>query len=208
MLEGIIEVIDKAAKDKTANQFFQSNETKYDKHYFHTVPIQGRLMKFDYIFLFCIFGFLSGCVSAPPMELQNGAEKVLVAKSDPTNNYEIIGPVSGFDGEGCGLYGYLGSYERATTSLRNETLKMGGDYAQLISLIEPHSIGGCFHNEYALRATAYKKIGTSPTPTPIVVTGKDNNTKILRELKSLLDDGILSQTEFDNQKAKLLEKGF
>jgi len=147
-------------------------------------------------------------VTAPPLQLQPGAEKIQVAKSDPGDNYEIIGPVSGVDGEGCGGFGYLGSYERATISLRNKTQSMGGDYAQLISLTEPQLRGECFDNQFILRATAYKKVRNAPSPTPIVNTGEEAFTKKLRELKSLLDDGVLSKSEYETQKAKLLKKGF
>lgn len=142
------------------------------------------------------------------MQLTQGAARVLVAKADPGDNYEIIGPVSGFDGEGCGGFGYKGSYERATTSLRNRTYSMGGNYAQLISLTEPHLRGNCFDNKYIIRATAYKKIRSQPSPIPIVESGEESLTKKLRELKKLLDDGILTKEEYETQKSKLLEKGF
>ena len=108
------------------------------------------------LFLALLF-VISGCVSAPPLQLSDGASSVLVAKSDPGDNYEMIGPVSGLDGQGCGGFGYLSTYERATTSLRNRTYEMGGDYAQIISLTEPHLRGDCFDNDYVIRATAYKK---------------------------------------------------
>ena len=102
----------------------------------------------------------------------------------------------------------MGSYERATTSLRNRTYNMGGNYAQIISLTEPHLRGDCFDNEYVIRATAFKKVRNQPSPTSFVEVGEEKLTKILRELKKLLDDGILSKEEFEKQKTKLLEKGF
>ena len=151
---------------------------------------------------------IAGCVTAPPMQLISGAGNVLVAKSDPGDNYEIIGPVSGSDGKDCGGFGYMGTYERATTSLRNRTYNMGGNYAQIISMTEPRLRGDCFDNEYAIRATAYKKVRNQPSPTPIVEVGEEKLTKILRELKKLLDDGVLSKEEYEDQKIKLLEKGF
>lgn len=149
-----------------------------------------------------------GCVTVPPMQLAPGAGNILVAKSDPGDNYEIIGPVSGFDGSGCGGYGYMGSYERATISLINRTYSMGGNYAQIILLIEPHSEYNCFDNEYIIRATAFKKVRNQPSPTPIVDVGEESLTKKLRELKKLQDDGVLTKEEYESQKRKLLEKGF
>ena len=151
---------------------------------------------------------VAGCATAPPLLLTPGASSVLVAKSDPGDNYEIIGPVSGFDGEGCGGFGYLGSYERATTNLRNKTFSMGGNYAQIIILTEPHLRGDCFDNEYVIRATAYKKVRSQPSATPIIDIGDEKLTKKLHELKKLLDDGVLTKEEYESQKSKLLEKGF
>ena len=165
-------------------------------------------MKSKIIYLSALLLLVGGCATAPPMQLTSGAENVLVAKSDPGDNYEIIGPVSGFDGEGCGGFGYLGTYERATTSLRNKTYNMGGNYAQIISLTEPHLRGDCFDNEYVIRGTAYKKVRNQPSPTPIIEAGEETLTKKLRELKSLFDDGILTQEEYKEQKKKLLDKGF
>ena len=163
-------------------------------------------MKIKTLCLFCML--LSGCVTAPPLQLTEGANSVLVAKSDPGDNYEIIGPVSGSDGESCGLSGYLGTYERATTNLRNKTFSMGGNYAQIVTLTEPHLRGDCFDNEYVIRATAYKKVRTQPSAIPIIDAGEEKLTKKLYELKKLLDDGVLTKEEYESQKNRLLEKGF
>jgi uncharacterized protein DUF4156/putative oligomerization/nucleic acid binding protein len=151
---------------------------------------------------------IAGCATAPPVQLTSGASSVLVAKSDPGDNYEMLGPVSGVNGEGCGAFGYKGSFERATTKLRNRTYDMGGNYAQIILVTEPHLTGDCYNNQYVIRATAYKKVRNEPSPILIRETSEENLTKKLRELKKLLDDGILSRDEYEKQKTKLLEKGF
>ena len=147
-------------------------------------------MKVKVAVLLSLILLVVGCASAPHMELTPGANSVLVAKSDPGDNYEIVGPVSGLDGEGCGAFGYKGSYERATTSLRNRTYDMGGNYAQIISLTEPHLSGDCFDNKYVIRATVYKKVRSQPSPTPIVDSGEEKMTKKMRELRKLLDEGV------------------
>jgi hypothetical protein len=151
---------------------------------------------------------ISGCVSAPLVVLDSGAEKVMVGKSDPGDNYKGIGPVSGSDGADCGSYGYRGTYERAITNLRNKTYVMGGDYAQLVTLTEPHLSGGCFDNEYSIRATAYKKVANAPRPTAIIDVSEEDFTKKLRELTQLHKEGILTDEEYQQQKNKLLKKGF
>ncbi len=151
---------------------------------------------------------LSGCATAPQVELSPGASIVQVAKGDPGDNYEMVGPVSGSDGQGCGLAGYPGSYERATTDLQNKTYAMGASYAQIVTLTEPFLRENCFVNEYVIRATAFKKVREQPSPTPIANAGEEGLTKKLRELKKLLDDGVLSKAEYESQKSRLLDKGF
>jgi Short C-terminal domain len=152
---------------------------------------------------------VSGCaLTRPVLQLVPGAEKVSVAKDFPGESYKVIGPVSGSDGTQCGLQGYRGSYDRAITSLKNRTYELGGDYAQIMTLSEPHWIGDCFDNEYVIEATAYKKLRDQPTATPGKEAGEEKLTKQLRELKKLYDDGVLSKEEYEQQKTKLLEKGF
>lgn len=165
-------------------------------------------MKFGTGILILFVLAVSGCATAPTVQLNSGAGHIKVAKSDPGDNYELIGPVSGVDGKGCGGFGYRGTYERATTNLINNTHEMGGDYAQIISLTEPYLMADCFVNKYVIRANAYKKVRNQPSPLPIVNAGGENLPQQLRELKALLDDGIISRQEFEKQKSKLLEKGF
>jgi hypothetical protein len=155
---------------------------------------------------------IAGCATTPlPMQLTPGAGNIIIAKSDPGDNYEIIGAVSGFDGKAptFGFKGYFGTYERATISLLNRTYEMGGNYAQILSISEPFlRSDGSGNYGYYIRATAFKKVQNKQPTTPAVEAGEERLTKKLRELKKLLDDGVLSKNEYENQKAKLLEKGF
>lgn len=150
---------------------------------------------------------LSGCASHQ-ITLNQGAEKVRIAKSDPLDNFEPIGPVSGINGNGCGLFGYIGTYDRAILDLQNKTYAMGGSYAQIFTITEPHLRGDCFDNVYKINATAYKKVRSEPSPIPIVEkTNEEEFTKKIRELKKLLDEEIITKEEFESQKKKLLDKG-
>lgn len=104
---------------------------------------------------------LGGCATTAPYTapaLLDGAEAVVVSADSPGAGYKAIGPASGMDGRGCGLNGIQGTYEGATIDLMNKAYAAGGDYAQMVSLIEPHSGYNCFINLYTIRATVYKRV--------------------------------------------------
>jgi hypothetical protein len=156
--------------------------------------------------LLCLGG-LCGCVTAPHVSLMSGAEVVRVAKADPSDNYQEVGPVSGYDGSGCGIYGYCGSYERAMINIMNRAHQMGADYVQIFTITEPHLDSDCYNNIYKISGTAYKKVRDLPSPTPIVNQTTGNNDLVedkLKTLNKLLADGLITQKEFDDQKQKLL----
>lgn len=98
---------------------------------------------------------VSSCVSTP-VSLQPGAEAVRVGKSDPPQNYEEVGPVTGVNGNGCGGFGTRGDYAAAVIDLKNRTYSMGANYAQIITIKEPRLEGGCYDNSYKINAMAYK----------------------------------------------------
>jgi hypothetical protein len=109
-----------------------------------------NFLKFKYLNLFVVPLLIAGCKSAPPVILSQSAADIQVGKSDPASNFRMIGPLTVYDGEGCGGFGYCGSYERAVTYLRNQVSYMGGDYAQIVSIQEPHLRGQCFDNVYSI----------------------------------------------------------
>ncbi|TRZ89904.1 MAG: hypothetical protein D4R88_04580 [Methanosarcinales archaeon] len=149
-------------------------------------------------FLLLVFSlFVLGGCAAPQVRLTAGAEVVRVAKADPPDNYEDIGPVSGFDGEGCGGFGYLGTYERAITNIKNRAYSLGADYVQIFTITEPHYRPNCFDNEYKLSGTAYKKVRDLPSPTPIInKSPNDNALEKLRTLKQMKDEGLITEQEY------------
>ena len=59
-----------------------------------------------------------GC-AATPVVLTPNASDVRTGKADPSENAKELGPVTGTNGAGCGLYGYRGTYERAYSQLKN-----------------------------------------------------------------------------------------
>lgn len=149
----------------------------------------------------CVFA--TTCASAPP-ELASGAGEVTLAKGDPANNYQLIGPVSASDGNGCGYFGHRGTYEGAATALRNRAAQMGGTYVQIISISEPRKQGECFVNAYKITANVFRKVRDEPTPMRISTENDDGMVKKLRDLKKLEEDGIITKEEFEAQKRKIL----
>jgi len=150
---------------------------------------------------------LTSCVSAPKVNLSDAGRNVNVGKSDPADNYSEIGPITATDGASCGAYGYRGTYDRAVTNLKNKGSNMGGDYIQIFSLTEPHLRGGCFDNVYTISGTLFKQTAKSPTPLPIKQTNESTGFNKLRELKKLMDEGIITEQEFVKQKQTILNNG-
>ncbi len=172
-------------------------------------------MNFKILTTISIFTLLTGCsISAPTTNLKDGAQNITVTKEKPKDGYELVVPVTVVHGKGCRDFGYLGSKEEALKELKNKTLELQADYAQITKISEPHLDGGCYVNEYAITALVYRKanntkVASVPTQT-IAKTNSDEEpfTKKMRELKSLLDDGLLTKEEYNTQRKKLLKQGF
>jgi len=175
-------------------------------------------MNFKIITTLATLTFLSGCSISPlTVDLDPGAENVIVKDVKPSNDYDMITSISASNGRGCRDFGYLGTQEEALKDLKNKTNDLRGDYAQIVKVTKPHLDGGCYVNEYEIMAIIYRKGDPKPVQvappvqqTQVVAPQSDEEvfTKKMRELKALLDDGVLSQKEYDAQKAKLLDQGF
>lgn len=148
--------------------------------------------------------YLAGCAT-PAVKLQDTARAVKVGKSDPTDNYSEIGPITAIDGKGCGGFGYRGTYDRAIVLLKNKAASQGGDYVQIFTITEPYFSPGCFNNVYKINGTLFKKTSENPRPVSIVETKKSSLTEKLRELKTLLEEDIITEKEFQEQKTRILK---
>ena len=167
----------------------------------------SNFLEFKYLNLFVVPLLIAGCKSAPPVILSQSAADIQVGKSDPASNFRMIGPLTVYDGEGCGGFGYRGSYERAVTYLRNQVSYMGGNYAQIVSIQEPHLRGQCFDNVYSISANVYKMTMEQPSIKVEIESTESSFSNKLRELKKLFDEGLLSKDEYEKQKTALLQKG-
>lgn len=116
---------------------------------------------------------LAGC-GGRVQPMVPGAELVQIGKGDVTSGYQYMGEVTGVNGQGCGLYGYRGTYAGAVINLRNQAYAMGANYVQIMSQTQPMPTYGCFVNEYIIEATAYRIPSTTPerfTAPPVALTG-------------------------------------
>lgn len=104
---------------------------------------------------------VAGC--ATPPHLNEGADRVQVSKSDPPPGSVYVTELSGNDGSGCGGFGYKGSFANAVIVLRNEAVKVGADFVQIMGRDTPSLEYGCYDNNYQIDATAYRTPNAPPT---------------------------------------------
>jgi S1-C subfamily serine protease len=88
---------------------------------------------------------------------------VRIGKAEPSGNAQVLGPVTGTDGFGCGLIGHRGTPERAYMKLKDNAAALGANYVQIYSIAEPHMSGGCFVNVFTISGMAYKISATDAT---------------------------------------------
>jgi hypothetical protein len=153
---------------------------------------------------------LLGCQSVPvPMSVE--AERVVVGRSDPTDNYEMIGGLSAGDGNGCGLVGRRGTLDNALVALRVKAAAMGADYVSIVTISEPHQESdSCFTNVYSISGVAYRKTASAPKPVSVQPVPSEPRSDAdlvgkLQRLDELHKAGALTDEEFARAKAKLLE---
>lgn len=148
---------------------------------------------------------LVACAFSKEIKLDPGAENVRVAKSDPPDNYKPIGTITGVDGGGCGYYGYFGEYNNAVKDLQNKAHKMGGTYAQIVTIRDSYKSASCETNLYKINATVFVKEKYLPSPTPVIEI-KDELTSKLRRLDNLHEQGLITDQELQVQRTRLLNQ--
>ena len=105
---------------------------------------------------------LAACAAPQSPALSPAATSVTVGNTRPPWAAKL-GPIDVKDGWGCGAYGSHGSYDAAVVALRNRTADMGGDYAEILSVIKPVANGFCgAESEWTIHAMAYKTTAVDP----------------------------------------------
>jgi hypothetical protein len=152
----------------------------------------------------CITLLLAGCAN-PPINMSEGAKSVKVGKSDPTDNYSEIGPITATDGHGCGGFGILGTYDQAVIILKNDAFEKGGDYVQIMTLTAPHSEYGCFANPYTISGTLFKKTSNLSSVSTTITNDKQSVTNRLKELEALRKNGTIDDREYAAKRLEILK---
>ena len=156
-----------------------------------------------------VFLLATSCAS-PPVQMTSDAERVLVSRTDPADNFELIGPITTQDGSGCGMYGRRGSYDNAVVALRVKAAQMGANYVAIITITQPYLANqNCFANAYIISGMAYRKVADAPSPIQIREVGKSpvegDLVEKLRKLDDLRRSGALTDEEFQRAKERLLK---
>lgn len=149
---------------------------------------------------------LAGCASTP-QSLSNMGRDVRVAKSDPPPGYVEVANITGIDGSGCGLVGSRGTYEGAMTDLKNKAGEYRADFVQIFTITEPHVRPACFDNKYTISGTAYRKGEEQQVQNQQPTSSSGALEEKLAKLKKLKDDGLITESEYSDQKARVLESG-
>jgi hypothetical protein len=149
---------------------------------------------------------LAGCVAAPPLAITPGSESVRVGSNDANPGDEEIGPVTATHGNGCGGFGFRGSYEGAVVELKNKALAMRADYVQILTLREPHSEPYCYVNEYVINGSAYRRgpKGAAPQAAAAATGSRQTLQGRLIELQSLRDQKLITTEEYDRMRRDAL----
>src|SRR3954467_8334260 len=113
----------------------------------------------------------AGAGRVPPA---SSADTVRIDKAPAPAGSRAVRGLSATDGEGCGLFTHVGTYEGASAKLRGQAKALGADYVQITDVKEPYADHGCVHKEFTLVGVAYRS-PAAPKP-PIVAPAVSSAT--------------------------------
>jgi hypothetical protein len=107
-----------------------------------------------------IGGAASACVACvietPIRPVSAQAQSVHVEEGEPPAGAQLVGPISGTDGNGCGFDEARGTLRNATTALKEAAVRSGADFVKVTKVINPYSGHDCYHQEFKLEGLAYR----------------------------------------------------
>ncbi len=127
------------------------------------MPFPSRPRERSLLVLALVLSSALGCARAAPPP--SAADALRVSNEPPAPGAVSLGPVRAVDGEGCGVFGTMGSEKRAMSALRHEAQALGADYVRITKLTKPYADHACVHKEYAVEGVAYRsRSPEAPTP--------------------------------------------
>jgi hypothetical protein len=107
-----------------------------------------------------VIALAAGCeVTPPPLTPQ--ARAVQVLKADPPEGSTDLGPITAYDGFGCGALVSDGTYEGAVANLRRQAAAKGANYAEIVGIVPPHEKEGCENSSFTIHAHLFR-VAVSP----------------------------------------------
>jgi hypothetical protein len=98
-----------------------------------------------------------------PPKLSSAGRLVRVAKGDPPMGAKELGPITAQDGDKCDtLDAVTGTYSHALIKLRNRAAARGGNYVEIMMMIEPHlETLRCYDGRFVIRGMLYDVPGAT-----------------------------------------------
>lgn len=131
---------------------------------------------------------------------------VLYNEQNLPSHYEIIGRINV---QSESTLGRGGAHNRNITKFREKSANVGGNGLIIGDVQNSHNAWG--DGFMSMNATViYVDLNVKTTPNNIkpksIATQTKSKANILRELKQLLDEGILTKEEYENEKKKILDE--
>ena len=128
-------------------------------------------------------------------------EVVIYNAQTTPQNYEIIGRINV---QSESTVGRSGAHKRNISKLKTKAASVGANGLILGDTQNSHNAWGDGFMSINAIAIYVSKENASNNNIPKDEINSQSKTEKLRELKKLLDEGILTQEEFDNEKKKIL----
>jgi hypothetical protein len=91
----------------------------------------------------------TACNAGPP-PLSPKAMAVQVLKADPPPGSTDLGAITAYDGIGCGPLSDDGTFDGALARIRNDAAARGGNYVEMVAIIEPHFQDNCQNHTFTI----------------------------------------------------------
>ncbi len=121
-------------------------------------------------------------------------DALTITKDPPPAGATPIRSLKAVDGEGCGIFGTLGTAAGAQEKLRAQAKAAGADYVQITSVKEPYADRDCAHKEYTIVGTAFRVHAEPPAASPSSSAGVVPSSALVAAAPQPQNGLLLSQS--------------